>query len=905
MGNNKKKKQISLKISTIAFFIIVVIVIINLVYKSELPIVSQFRNSDITTDALADTPPVYPAGEILYLPVTMFKYNTDEFNSLTRAEEGSTQGIYFNNRNGNNTIEIDGNSRISCEAYNHYSSSQTTGMVKNELDSSGNIQFNYPEIGIFDETTNRGKTVYQNVLLPFTSQGNGTYIMDSDNEDINFTNGIPQSGVKLEKNENKNTYNNATEATVWGSRNVNGFFPFNSKNGEDAIYHFGVKTEINFYMSSNGKTKTENPEDIIFRFSGDDDLWVFIDGKLVIDLGGIHDKLEQEINFATRKVIGYTNSWWGGSSSETTIANLDDLIGDDLYSDETKEHTLSIFYLERGQGGSNCTIEFNLPKTFEPAQLTVHHYIENTEELVAPDESYEYKVGDSYETKPAENLDEKYELIKTPSNASGIVTSTEVEVIYYYRIKSYNITTKIDGTGGNISGAGDTPYEIVEYGEDSTKPIIITPDEGYIIKTITINGEEIEFEPDYDGSYTLDKFQDVKENKEVVVSFENTIGKVDVNHYLYTKEDGLTTTTITDTDHLKGKIGENYETSPKTDLEYVLITNEEYYDAISEELPEGVIGTDSYIPENSIGTYEDGETQIVNYYYKVKTYTLTVHHYLEGTEVKVPLKGGTEGKVVEDEITEGLIKNEEYTTSKASEDKIDYDIYELVEEPNNANGYIQDNTEVTYYYKVKTASITITKVAEENYQTVLPNTKFKLYRLTNKDSSEKDELINKINPQDCWTLVDEYVTSETGKITLPDLPINEEYRLVETKAAGNRLIPDGQWKIEFIYGNYDKEDNTIVRINGTNIRITAIGNPPALAETDSKELLLPNKKMFVFPSSGSLGTKEIYEIGLGIMIAGGIFLITRKALVIIDSNRKEKGLKPLVKIKTKHDRKQK
>ena len=910
MENNKKnKKQLSIKVSTIGFIIVLILVLVNLFYQSELPIIAQLRNSEKAiedaraTDAVDDE--ILPAGEIKYISSTIFKYDTDAFNQLTYNLEGrwhNDQGMYFNN--GATTTEI-GGTTVNNRGYNIWTKNAAeignqnkpyTGLVESEFDGDGNIVFTHPEAGIFDATTTEGKEIYTNVGIPFYSLGDGTYRIDSDIEDINFPNGRAASNTNLVRNENKNTYRG--DGGTW-----KGFFPFNYYNNQEAVYHFGLKTDINFYMTSDGKTQGENKEDIIFQFTGDDDLWIFIDGKLVIDLGGIHDPISAEINFATKEVNTYLGKKSGGVIGKTE--SLDDLLGTDLGDNATVEHTLSIFYLERGGGSANCAIQYNLPQIVRDANVTVHHYLEDTETSIAPDELYKMEIGDYYETSPAQNLDEKYELVETPVNANGTAIESEVVVTYYYRIKTYDITTRVDGIGGTISGAGQTPYEKVVHGENSKYPIVITPDEGYIIKSIKINDEDIEFEPELDGSYTLDAFLNVKENKEIVVTFENTIGKVDVNHYLYTKDDGLTDLTIADTEHLKGTIGEDYETSPKTDLEYVLITNEEYYNAKGEPLPDNVVGTDSYIPENSTGTYEDGEAQVVTYYYKVKTYTVTVHHYIYGTEQRVPLKDGNDGEVVEDELIEGLVKNERYTTNEASEDKIDYNVYELVDETDNTQGYIQDNTEVIYYYKVKTASLTITKVAEEDYDEVLPDTRFRLYKLVDKNSDEKDELINKNNPQDCWELVGNYTTSATGEMNLQDLPINEEYRLVETKAAGNRLIPEGQWKIEFIYGDYDENDNTIVTVNGTKIRITAIGNPPALAETDSGELLLPNKKMFVFPSSGSLGTKEIYEIGLGIMIAGGIFLITRKALVTIGNNRKEKGLKPLVKIKTKHNKKQK
>ena len=85
--------------------------------------------------------------------------------------------------------------------------------------------------------------------------------------------------------------------------------------------------------------------------------------------------------------------------------------------------------------------------------------------------------------------------------------------------KQYNIWTYVYGYGGNISGELQDPYEEVKIHEDSKKDIIITPDDGYEIYSITINGEEISYTPREDGTVILDKFTDMTEDKEVVVSF--------------------------------------------------------------------------------------------------------------------------------------------------------------------------------------------------------------------------------------------------------------------------------------------------------------------------------------------------------------------------------------------------
>ena len=104
---------------------------------------------------------------------------------------------------------------------------------------------------------------------------------------------------------------------------------------------------------------------------------------------------------------------------------------------------------------------------------------------------------------------------------------------------------------------------------------------------------------------------------------------------------------------------------------------------------------DYYIPTNASGTYSE-TTEVIDYYYKEKTYTLTVKHLLEGTEQNVPNKTGG---IVENTSEEGYKKDEAYITHNS--DDVDYTKYELIETPENASGTIVEDTEVRYYYRLK------------------------------------------------------------------------------------------------------------------------------------------------------------------------------------------------------------
>lgn len=134
------------------------------------------------------------------------------------------------------------------------------------------------------------------------------------------------------------------------------FAPFGD-GGEHDKYSFGMNLDAEFYMPEGGKV---NNQAMVFDFTGDDDVWVFIDGVLVLDLGGIHQALDGSIDFATGKIT-YDKPQSNGNSPAATIAEAFSKVGEKWDSTAYKTHHLSFFYLERGDGGSNCKIRFNLP----------------------------------------------------------------------------------------------------------------------------------------------------------------------------------------------------------------------------------------------------------------------------------------------------------------------------------------------------------------------------------------------------------------------------------------------------------------------------------------------------------------------------------------------------------------
>lgn len=224
-----------------------------------------------------------------------------------------------------------------------------------------------------------GKAVYNNVKGLFQLEG-GYYVYDSYGSDGNYA----------VYNSTTNSFNVYDSAGVYkgstdSETNLGQFFPFDSAekvfdeqgnklspkkivDGNTSLnHHFGMSMTTEFVQPNGGQT-TGN-KDMIFEFSGDDDVWVYIDDVLVGDLGGIHEKATLDINFATGEVkVGHID---GANGTErtietTTIKAKFDAAGvdtknfrDNTFSNSTK-HALSFFYLERGAGASNMSLKFNL-----------------------------------------------------------------------------------------------------------------------------------------------------------------------------------------------------------------------------------------------------------------------------------------------------------------------------------------------------------------------------------------------------------------------------------------------------------------------------------------------------------------------------------------------------------------
>ncbi len=248
--------------------------------------------------------------------------------------------------------------------------SDEANMSKDEItqgiitDTDGNVSSNGQAIlgALFTKKSEAGRT--------YLGEGDGLYQYEDDATDEHygyyyydsFKNGAsynksqqsfvlykdPEYVLGQKKNGSSWTYNN---------KNTTALLPFNdSETGKydekdgSINYWFGLQSTIDFWLPNDpgtGGNIADTGKEMEFRFSGDDDVWVFVDDTLVLDLGGMHGARGGSINFSTGEV-------------KTEVSKGEYKPGSLPSSIKSGNHELKVYYLERGSSQSNCSIYFNI-----------------------------------------------------------------------------------------------------------------------------------------------------------------------------------------------------------------------------------------------------------------------------------------------------------------------------------------------------------------------------------------------------------------------------------------------------------------------------------------------------------------------------------------------------------------
>ena len=319
--------------------------------------------------------------------------------------------------------------------------------------------------------------------------------------------------------------------------------------------------------------------------------------------------------------------------------------------------------------------------------VLVHHYKEGTSESLSKDVTINGKVDDAYTTSVATDIPSKYELVATPTNASGKMTVAQTVVTYYYRLKS-------------------TGVDVHYYKEGTTEKVS---------KDVAIEGK-------VDQAYTTTPATDVESKYELVGTPTNATGtmtesRITVIYYYRLKDTSVlvhhylenTTTKLADDVTINGKVDSSYKTVANTDL----LAGK--YELVAE-------------PANKSGTMTEAQIVVI-YYYRVKDTSVLVHHYIKGTTTSLSDDVTIKGKI-----------DDKYTTTVANDIP---EQYELVAEPTNKSGTMtEEQIVVTYYYQLKNYPYTVNYLEKETNK-VLHDAKQGgelVYGSTVKSSDEKIDI---------------------------------------------------------------------------------------------------------------------------------------------------------------------
>lgn len=402
--------------------------------------------------------------------------------TTNQLNELYTQGINANHAlkfgAGMGTSENNNENLLNSNDINYWTgdAAPRQGIVSDELVNG------YPELSgvsgigteslsyLFDGSSQTGKAAYMDVDGLLRVDDQGYYYYNSQDNFAQFnSDGNGSGGFTL--------YNRwGVEAA--GSSPDGQFFPFNTgdevfdeRNGQlveqqidtsqgrrelistdEVINHyFGLNMSTRFIQQNGGYTApdgTQGRQAVTYNFSGDDDVWIYIDGVLVGDLGGIHDATSIEINFATGRVYIYDDGTYGDNDSRSnnneydqgetlyngsngqTIAEIMRAAGvttgltDATFADDTY-HTLDFFYLERGNTDSNMSLKYNLVNIPESGIVKVDQYGDELAgvQFTLSEANSSYQAADNNNdgvvTQVSGRTDSNGEMIFTYENSSG------------------------------------------------------------------------------------------------------------------------------------------------------------------------------------------------------------------------------------------------------------------------------------------------------------------------------------------------------------------------------------------------------------------------------------------------------------------------------------------------------
>lgn len=247
---------------------------------------------------------------------------------------------------------------------------------------------------LFSTKEGTGKEFYSDANYLFKQDADGYYEYDSTKNFAQFNKNTKEFTVYKVPGSSKDPID-LQQGSKHGS-----FFPFNTLGDhkywgipqiseKSPDFHFGMTMSAKFIQPKDGKINSNN---MVFEFSGDDDVWVYIDGVLVLDIGGIHNSVSGSIDFAEGTVkVGSNNYTLKNLFKEAGAEKEGDFVSrKDIFKDYTV-HTINFYYLERGKGDSNCKLKFNLP-TVPDGSVKVQKQLSNTDKEKYADVKFKFQL---------------------------------------------------------------------------------------------------------------------------------------------------------------------------------------------------------------------------------------------------------------------------------------------------------------------------------------------------------------------------------------------------------------------------------------------------------------------------------------------------------------------------------
>lgn len=487
------------------------------------------------------------------ITINMFNYNTDEINA----------GHSLKFSNGKDGVWKD---------YNRYRGPEdlSLGIMQKRLgaDSYPMVDKDNKESSsyLFSTEAGTGKEVYPGANHLFKKDADGYYEYDStknfaqfNTETKNFTvYKVPGSSTDPIDLQQGSKHGSFFPFNTLGDKYYNGIPQISEKSPD---FHFGMTMSAKFIQPKDGKINDNN---MVFEFSGDDDVWVYIDGVLVLDIGGIHNAVSGSINFADGKVTFGNNN----TDLKTLFKNANEegdfVSGKSIFKDYTA-HTINFYYLERGKGDSNCKLKFNLP-TVPKKSVTVEKQLSNTDKEKYANVEFKFQLL---------LQDDKGEYV--PSNTAGTL-SDDSEVKFNREeindVSYDNVFTLKPGQKAIFSGLEENKnYKVRELGvsADKYEQVLIngknaTNQNGNVISSeATVDSRQWVTVTNVLASVAELDFKKVNTKGEALSGAGFTLTSQDDNSKIYTEESGdngiikfknlpLGTYTLTET-----KVPINYE----------------------------------------------------------------------------------------------------------------------------------------------------------------------------------------------------------------------------------------------------------------------------------------------------------------------------------------------------------